>query len=95
MLTLITEFCAEIKSTVKGSASSDASGLIQKNNAAFGDFKMAIRRTAPGFIAVVPGEGGTTSPDIINDEEEGDIGAQDAATKAPIYLTDVREALRK
>ncbi|KAJ7483869.1 P-loop containing nucleoside triphosphate hydrolase protein [Mycena galericulata] len=95
LLTLITEFSAEIKNIVRGSEV--PSGLIQKNNAAFGDFKLAIRRTAPAFVATVPGAAGTTSPAISNDDEEGDVGAQDEtdSPQTPIYLTDVREALRK
>lgn len=92
MLTLITEFCAEIESVVKGL---EPNGLVQKNNAAFGDFKLAIRRTAPGFVAIVGGEGGATSPDIIIDDDEGDPREDSADFKKPIYLGDVQEILRK
>ncbi|KAJ7467527.1 P-loop containing nucleoside triphosphate hydrolase protein [Mycena latifolia] len=97
LLMLITEFCTQIKQYVRGSL--DPSELIQKNNAAFGDFKRAIWRTAPGFVAIVSADGGATAPvEIINDDEDGgEISAEDDAHDAqkPIYLTDVRETLFK
>ncbi|KAJ7871922.1 P-loop containing nucleoside triphosphate hydrolase protein [Mycena leptocephala] len=95
LLTLITEFCAEIRYIVRGSL--EPSTLIQSNNAAFGDFKAAIRRTAPRFVATLRGNDGTTQPHIITDDEEGDCDTRDenVDTLAPIYLTDVREVLRK
>ncbi|KAJ7149427.1 P-loop containing nucleoside triphosphate hydrolase protein [Mycena crocata] len=96
LLMLITEFCTEIKQYVRGSL--DPSELIQKNNAAFGEFKRAIRRTAPGFVALLPVEGNSTAPDqIINDDEDGDLPADNDsyAAQQPIYLTDVRETLRR
>ncbi|KAJ7189190.1 P-loop containing nucleoside triphosphate hydrolase protein [Mycena filopes] len=92
MLTLITEFCSEIKQIVRGSA--DPSGLIQSNNAAFGQFKRAIRRTAPRFVAIVEGEGELGgSVDVVSDEDE--LNTDGGARKKPVYLDDVREVLRK
>lgn len=75
----------------------EPSTLIQSNNAAFGDFKAAIRRTAPRFVATLRGNDGTTQPHIITDDEEGDCDTRDEIVdpQAPIHLTDVREVLRK
>lgn len=55
LLTLITEFCTEIKQYVEGSPHRNQ--LIQSRNKAFGDFKMAIRNSAPSFAAVVQRDG--------------------------------------
>ncbi|KAJ7766565.1 P-loop containing nucleoside triphosphate hydrolase protein [Mycena maculata] len=95
LLTLITEFSADIRHIVRGS--SEPNALIQKNNLAFGDFKRAIRRTAPTFVATIQPEAGTASPNIIADDEEGEPApdTEDANSKGPIYLGDVRETLRK
>jgi hypothetical protein len=60
--------------------------LIQRNNAAFGGVKAAIRDTD-----------GTMQPQIITDDEEGDFDTRDESVdpQAPIYLTDVRTVLCK
>ncbi|KAJ7024655.1 P-loop containing nucleoside triphosphate hydrolase protein [Mycena alexandri] len=95
MLTLITEFCGEIRQIVHGSSS--PSSLIQNNNAAFGDFKIAIRRTAPRFVALVDADSGSALADVVSDDEDGSPEAQDENSfkaRKPIYLSDVREALR-
>ncbi|KAJ7208660.1 P-loop containing nucleoside triphosphate hydrolase protein [Mycena pura] len=96
LLTLITEFSSTIKRYVRGST--DPSVLIRKNHNAFGEFKRAIRRTAPGFVAVVDADG-DKAPHIINDDDEEGEFEEDEATgersRKPIYLSDVREALRK
>jgi hypothetical protein len=75
----------------------EPSALIQRNNAAFGDFKTAIRRTAPRFVAILEGDDGTTQPHIITDDEEEDCNTRDESvdSQVPIYLTDVRKVLRK
>ncbi|KIY62344.1 hypothetical protein CYLTODRAFT_361648 [Cylindrobasidium torrendii FP15055 ss-10] len=54
MLKLITDFAGEISSIVKGR--SDASDLIQQNRAAYRQYKIAIRATAPNFIPSLKGE---------------------------------------
>ncbi|KAJ7742281.1 P-loop containing nucleoside triphosphate hydrolase protein [Mycena metata] len=96
MLTLITEFCGEIRQIVHGS--SNPRGLVQNNNAAFADFKIAIRRTAPRFVALVDADDGSVSADVGSDDEDGSPDAQDkksSSPRKPIYLSDVREVLRQ
>ncbi|KAJ6610621.1 P-loop containing nucleoside triphosphate hydrolase protein [Mycena sp. CBHHK59/15] len=75
----------------------EPSELIQRNNAAFGDFKIAIRRTAPNFVAVVRCNAASRGAEVLSDEEEGEILDDQTAdnTLKRIYLTDVREELRK
>ncbi|KAF7362558.1 Interferon-induced GTP-binding protein Mx2 [Mycena venus] len=91
LLTLITDFCTKIRQCAQGS--SEHNGLIQKNNTAFMEFKAAIKKTAPGFVAGLPVEGSSTVPNVLTGED-GDQNPADASLR-PIYLTDVRETLRK
>ncbi|KAF7350793.1 P-loop containing nucleoside triphosphate hydrolase protein [Mycena sanguinolenta] len=85
LLTLITEFSTEIKQCVQGS--SGHNDLIQKNSVAFRDFKVAIKQTAPGFVAGLPVEGNSNVPNILTDEE-GQTSS--GISPRPIYLTAVK-----
>jgi hypothetical protein len=89
LLTLITDFSTEIKHCVQGS--SGRHNLVQTNNGVFRDFKTAIGRTVPGFIAGLPIAENLTEPYILTDAEEGQGSA--GSQIRPIYLTDVRETL--
>ncbi|KAJ7032332.1 P-loop containing nucleoside triphosphate hydrolase protein [Mycena alexandri] len=96
MLTLMTEFCGEIRQIVHGSLS--PSGLIQNNNAAFGEFKIAIRRTAPRFVALVHADGGNALPDVVSDDEDENpevLDENSSKARKPVYLSDVREVVQK
>ncbi|KAJ6477061.1 P-loop containing nucleoside triphosphate hydrolase protein, partial [Mycena sanguinolenta] len=96
LLTLITEFSNEIKQWVQGSPGHNE--LVQKNNAAFRDFKVAIKKTAPGFVAGLPLklEGTSSVPYILTDGGGKTGGGQTASESLqPIYLSDVRETLQR
>ncbi|KAJ6593012.1 Dynamin central region-domain-containing protein [Mycena capillaripes] len=91
LLTLITDFCTEIKQCVHGS--SERNNLIQKNNTAFQNFKKAIGQTAPAFVASFPQAMEEDSED--SDHLSVSTDGEQENSQEPIYLTDVRETLRR
>ncbi|KAK7044850.1 P-loop containing nucleoside triphosphate hydrolase protein [Favolaschia claudopus] len=90
MLNLITSFCTDIRQYVDGQ--SDMSILIHERNAAFTEFKEAINKTQPKFVAQLPGQAGTHGFPIQIDNEGGKPpSATDLiASQKPVYLTDVQ-----
>lgn len=48
VLTLLTQFCVQVNSFVEGSL--DAASLVQESRAAYGEYKISIRSTAPEFL---------------------------------------------
>ncbi|KAJ6614595.1 P-loop containing nucleoside triphosphate hydrolase protein [Mycena sp. CBHHK59/15] len=92
MLNLITAFCAEIRQYVDGQ--SERSSLIHERNAAFAAFRLAIRKTAPHFIARVPGQAGSRIRSPM-DDEDGYAAEDMISTQKPLYLPDVREHIAK
>ena len=97
VLTLLTQFCAQVDSFVEGSL--DAASLIQESRAAYGKYKIGIRSTAPEFLPYV---NRATAQSEINtgramkflklDEEDG-IGR--ATTASFLYLDDVRNRINQ
>ncbi|KAJ7081440.1 P-loop containing nucleoside triphosphate hydrolase protein [Mycena epipterygia] len=95
MLNLITAFCTEIREYVDGQ--SDMSALIHERNAAFAEFKLAINKTQPQFVARVPGQAGTHAaiyPIHINNDLPASATDLIAAQKA-VLLTDIRRHIEK
>ncbi|KAJ7108734.1 P-loop containing nucleoside triphosphate hydrolase protein [Mycena epipterygia] len=94
MLNLITAFCTEIRQYVDGQ--SDMSVLIHERNAAFAEFKLAINKTQPQFIARVPGQAGTHATYPIHIDNDPSASATDLiATQKSVFLTDIRNHIAK
>jgi hypothetical protein len=94
LLTLITEFCSGFKRSVRGA--SEPSVLIQRNNAAFGDFKIAIRRTAPMFVAQLRTDPNAAECVVLHAEDEEELSvSKETPGDERIYLDDIRETVDK
>lgn len=94
MLNLITAFCTEIRHYVDGQ--SDMSTLIHERNEAFTNFKTAINKTQPRFVALVPGQAGTDATYPIQIDDNPSASATELITqKKTVYLTDVRNHIEK
>ncbi|KAJ7185818.1 P-loop containing nucleoside triphosphate hydrolase protein [Mycena filopes] len=94
MLNLITAFCTEIRHYVDGQ--SDMSTLIHERNEAFGNFKTAINKTQPRFVARVPGQpGGDPTFPIQIDTDVPGSATELIAQQRSVYLTDVRIHIAK
>ncbi len=99
VLTLLTEFCSEVKLHVKGGT--QASSLIQANHQTYASFKGDIRGSAPPFLPfptaslfLVPAN---VSPYLRLEEEEKECTTVNPSPFGVryIYLDDVREHIRK
>lgn len=94
MLKLITAFCTEIRQYVDGQ--SDMSTLIHDRNDAFAEFKVAINKTQPQFVARVPGQAGTHATFPIQIDVEPPASATELiASQKRIFLPDVRTHIAK
>ncbi|KAJ7223681.1 P-loop containing nucleoside triphosphate hydrolase protein [Mycena haematopus] len=93
MLNLITAFCTDIRLFVDGQ--SDMSVLIHERNTAFAQFRHAIKKTQPQFVARVPKPEGTSGFPIQIDNEIPATATNLIAWQKPVYLTDVRTHIAK
>ncbi|KAJ3866155.1 P-loop containing nucleoside triphosphate hydrolase protein [Lentinula novae-zelandiae] len=88
MLAIVTSFCSDFRTLVRGSA--DSAELIRLHRRSYGTFKNTIRKTAPSFV---PFEASQTVSDFYNcldDEEDDPIARVSAIGKSTMNLTEVR-----
>ncbi|KAJ7735808.1 P-loop containing nucleoside triphosphate hydrolase protein [Mycena metata] len=93
MLNLLTAFCTEIRHYVDGQ--SDTSALIHERNEAFANFKTAINKTQPHFVARVPGQAGDATYPIQIDDDPAPSATELISQNKTVYLTDIRTHLAK
>ncbi|KAJ7060975.1 P-loop containing nucleoside triphosphate hydrolase protein [Mycena amicta] len=93
MLNLVTEFAAQVRQYVDGDGQGDTTGLIHERNAAFRQFRAAIRDTQPRFIARLPGQAGIPI-DLDGGIVKGNAVEMVAAGQ-DVYLSDVRAHIAK
>lgn len=95
MLTLLTEYCETIRQYVRGT--SDSSGLIHENRAAYAAFRTAIRKTIPCFVPSIDASRAESGVDGLSDNEDDDEGAptERIAEQQKMYLNDVRKHIAR
>ncbi|KAE9397406.1 hypothetical protein BT96DRAFT_1020873 [Gymnopus androsaceus JB14] len=89
LLSLVTTFCSEFQTLVRGRA--DSAELIRLHRQSYGTFKTAIRKTAPNFIPCVANEKVTDFNNCLPDEEDDAVANVSVAAKPSMNLTDVKK----
>jgi hypothetical protein len=94
MSNLVTLLGSKVNRQVQGGHGAER--LIHDNRTAFEVFKLAIRRTAPNFIPAVGN--GIKEPDLPFDnsfEHEHESDESIELDNGPLYLSDIREQIKK
>ncbi|KAJ3722601.1 P-loop containing nucleoside triphosphate hydrolase protein [Lentinula raphanica] len=88
MLSLITSFCADFQTLVRGNA--ESAELIRQHRQTFRKFKFAIRKTAPSFVPFESSHPMTNFYNCLDDEENDPVAKVSALAKSAMNLTQVR-----
>ncbi|KAE9397409.1 P-loop containing nucleoside triphosphate hydrolase protein [Gymnopus androsaceus JB14] len=89
LLSLVTTFCSEFQTLVRGRA--DSAELIRLHRETYATFKTAIRKTAPNFVPCVANEKVTDFNNCLPDEEDDVAANVSVAVKPSMNLTDVKK----
>ncbi|KAE9397400.1 P-loop containing nucleoside triphosphate hydrolase protein, partial [Gymnopus androsaceus JB14] len=93
LLSLVTTFCSEFQTLVRGRA--DSAELIRLHRETYGTFKKAIRKTAPNFVPCVANEKVTDFNNCLPDEEDDAVANVSVAAKPSMNLIDVKKHINQ
>ncbi|KAJ3981520.1 P-loop containing nucleoside triphosphate hydrolase protein [Lentinula detonsa] len=93
MLSLVTSFCSEFQTLVRGRA--DSAELIRLHRQSYGTFKTTIRKTAPSFVPFEANQTVTDFDNCLDDEENDPIAKVSAIAISSMNLTEVRNHVNR
>ncbi|KAJ3784740.1 P-loop containing nucleoside triphosphate hydrolase protein [Lentinula aff. detonsa] len=93
MLSLVTSFCSEFQTLVRGRA--DSAELIRLHRQSYGTFKTTIRKTAPRFVPFEANQTVTDFDNCLDDEENDPIAKVSAIAISSMNLTEVRNHVNR